>query len=51
VPQVKALIRLLKMQDARKLADFALDCESGQEILARSQALARSAAPGLFADA
>ncbi|HXR06601.1 MAG TPA: phosphoenolpyruvate--protein phosphotransferase [Candidatus Acidoferrum sp.] len=51
VPQVKALIRLLKMQDARKLADFALDCESGQEILARSQALARAAAPGLFADA
>ena len=50
VPQVKALIRLLKMQDARELADFALNCESEKEILARSQALAKSAAPGLFAD-
>jgi phosphotransferase system enzyme I (PtsI) len=50
VPQVKALIRLLKMQDARELADFSLKCESGTEILARSQALAKSAAPGLFAD-
>jgi phosphotransferase system enzyme I (PtsI) len=51
VPQVKALIRLLKMQDAKDLADFSLNCESGKEILARSQALAKSAAPGLFADA
>jgi hypothetical protein len=38
------------MQDARELADFALNCESEKEILARSQALAKSAAPGLFAD-
>jgi len=30
------------------LADFALNCESGSEILARSQALARRIAPGLF---
>jgi len=49
VPQVKALIRQLKIQDAKELADFALNCESGQEILERSQALAKSAAPGLFA--
>ena len=34
VPQVKFLIRRLKMEDARELADFALNCESGQEILA-----------------
>jgi hypothetical protein len=38
------------MQDAKDLADFSLNCESGKEILARSQALAKSAAPGLFAD-
>ncbi len=50
VPQVKALIRQLKMEDARALADFSLNCESGQEILARSQALAKLAAPGLFAN-
>jgi phosphoenolpyruvate-protein kinase (PTS system EI component) len=50
VPQVKALIRQLKIQDAKELADFALNCESGQEILERSQALAKSAAPGLFAN-
>jgi phosphotransferase system enzyme I (PtsI) len=50
VPQVKFLIRRLKMQDARELADFALNCESGKEILQRSQALAKLAAPGLFAN-
>jgi phosphotransferase system enzyme I (PtsI) len=51
VPQVKFLIRRLKMQDAQELADFALNCESGKEILDRSQALAKLAAPGLFANA
>jgi len=51
VPQVKFLIRRLKMQDAKELADFALNCESGKEILDRSQALAKLAAPGLFANA
>jgi len=50
VPQVKFLIRRLKMQDAKALADFALNCESGKEILDRSQALAKLAAPGLFAN-
>jgi len=50
VPQVKFLIRRLKMQDAKELADFALNCESGKEILDRSQALAKLAAPGLFAN-
>ena len=48
VPQVKFLIRRLKLSEARQLADFALNCESGSEILARSQALARRIAPGLF---
>jgi phosphotransferase system enzyme I (PtsI) len=51
VPQVKFLIRNLKMADALALADFALNCESGKEILEKSQALAKSAAPGLFANA
>ena len=48
VPQVKFLIRRLKLSEARQLADFALNCESGSEILARSQTLARRIAPGLF---
>jgi len=48
VRQVKFLIRRLKLSEARQLADFALNCESGSEILARSQALARRIAPGLF---
>jgi phosphotransferase system enzyme I (PtsI) len=50
VPQIKFLIRRLNMQQAKALADFALNCESGKEILERSQALAKSAAPGLFAN-
>ena len=48
VPAVKFLIRRLKMDEARALADFALNCESGAEILSRCQALAREIAPGLF---
>jgi phosphotransferase system enzyme I (PtsI) len=50
VPQVKLLIRRLDMQQAKALADFALNSESGKEILEHSQALAKSAAPGLFAN-
>ena len=48
VPQVKFLIRRLKLDEARELAEFALNCESGLEILTRSQALARRIAPSLF---
>ena len=48
VPQVKFLLRRLKMSDARALADFAMNCESATEILARSEQLARQSAPGLF---
>jgi phosphoenolpyruvate-protein phosphotransferase (PTS system enzyme I) len=50
VPQIKFLIRRLKMSEARELAEFALNCESGSEILARSQALTRRIAPNLFED-
>ena len=48
VPSIKFLIRRLKMEEAKKLADFALDCEFGGEILKRAQALAREVAPSLF---
>jgi phosphotransferase system enzyme I (PtsI) len=48
VPQVKFIIRRLKMDEARELAEFALNCESGTEILARAQTLARRIAPSLF---
>jgi phosphotransferase system enzyme I (PtsI) len=48
LPRVKFLIRRLKMEDAKELANFALNCESGREILERSEALARRTAPSLF---
>jgi phosphotransferase system enzyme I (PtsI) len=48
LPRVKFMIRRLKMNDAVELANFALKCESGREILERSQALARQIAPSLF---
>jgi len=48
IPQVKFLIRRLKSEEARALADFALNCESSAEILARCRALAVQIAPGLF---
>ena len=48
VPQIKYLIRRLKMSEARELAQFALGCESGAEILARAEACARRAAPSLL---
>ena len=48
VPQVKYLIRRLKMTEARELADFALGCESATEILTRCKKLATEVAPSLF---
>jgi phosphotransferase system enzyme I (PtsI) len=48
VPPVKFLIRRLKLSEAKALAEFALECESAGEILARCQEVARQAAPGLF---
>jgi phosphoenolpyruvate-protein phosphotransferase (PTS system enzyme I) len=48
VPQVKFMVRRLKLSEAQALAEFALNCESGSEILARCQELARQAAPSLF---
>ena len=48
LPPVKFLIRRLKMDEARRLAEFALGCECAKEILVRSRELARSIAPSLF---
>jgi len=50
VPSVKFLVRRLNLEEARKLASFALDCEGAGEILARCQELSREIAPGLFED-
>jgi phosphotransferase system enzyme I (PtsI) len=50
VPPLKFLIRRLKLSEAKELADFALGCEIGGEILARCQQLAHRIAPGLFED-
>jgi phosphotransferase system enzyme I (PtsI) len=48
VPQVKYIIRRLKLSEAQALAEFALQCESPTEILARCMDLARVTAPSLF---
>lgn len=50
LPRIKFLIRRLNMSEARELAEFALQCESGKEILARSEVLAKKVAPSLFED-
>jgi phosphotransferase system enzyme I (PtsI) len=48
VPQIKFLIRRLKFGEARELAEFALQCESGAEVLARAENYVRGIAPSLF---
>jgi phosphotransferase system enzyme I (PtsI) len=48
VPQIKYLIRRIKMTEAKQIADAALESESPAEILDRSQRLVRSVAPSLF---
>lgn len=48
VAPVKFMIRRLKLAEAKELAEFALNCESAGEILARCQELARQVAPSLF---
>jgi phosphotransferase system enzyme I (PtsI) len=47
VPAVKYLIRRLRLDEARNLADFALQSESGAEILSKAQALVQKVAPSL----
>jgi len=44
------MVRRIKLAEAQALAEFALNSESGSEILARCQELARQSAPILFDD-
>jgi phosphoenolpyruvate-protein kinase (PTS system EI component) len=50
IPALKFILRRFKISEARELADFALNCESAADILARCQELAHSIAPSLFED-
>ena len=51
IPEVKYMIRRVRMDEARALAEFALQSESPTEILARCLTLARATAPSLFGNA
>jgi phosphotransferase system enzyme I (PtsI) len=46
--EVKYIIRRIKLDEARQLAEFALASESPSEIFARCEAFARQTAPSLF---
>jgi phosphotransferase system enzyme I (PtsI) len=48
VPRIKFLIRRMKMNEARELADCALHAESAQDILKNCGDYARKIAPSLF---
>src|SRR6185437_14967610 len=48
VPQIKYMVRRLKISEALALAEFALNSESGADMLAECQELARQSAPSLF---
>jgi phosphotransferase system enzyme I (PtsI) len=48
VPQIKYMVRRLKLSEAQALAEFALNSESGAEIFAKCQELAWQSAPSLF---
>jgi phosphotransferase system enzyme I (PtsI) len=48
VPHIKYLIRRVKLKEARELAEFALECEGGSEVLARAEAYVRQIAPSLL---
>ena len=48
VPQIKFVIRRLKLSEARELAAFALSCESSAEILDQCRTFARKSAPEIF---
>jgi phosphotransferase system enzyme I (PtsI) len=48
VPQVKFLIRRLKLSEAQELAQFALECDSASAILKQCEELAQRVAPTLF---
>jgi phosphotransferase system enzyme I (PtsI) len=48
IDQVKYIIRRIKLDEARQLAEYALASESPTQILARCVAFARQTAPSLF---
>jgi phosphotransferase system enzyme I (PtsI) len=48
VPQIKYLVRRLKMSDARALAEFAVTAESGGDVLERCLEFLNQVAPGLL---
>ena len=48
IPEIKCLIRRLKMTECLELAEWALHQESPREIMDRCQVLVRKVAPGLF---
>ena len=48
IPEVKFMIRKIKLSEAQALAEFALACESPSEIYARCTELALQTAPSLF---
>jgi len=48
IPEVKYMIRRVKMSEAQALAEFALQCESPSEIYARCVEVAHQIAPSLF---
>ena len=48
VPEIKFLIRRLRLSEAKELADWALTCESGSEIYDRCHGMARRLVPSLF---
>ncbi|MCX7722967.1 MAG: phosphoenolpyruvate--protein phosphotransferase [Verrucomicrobiae bacterium] len=48
VPQVKYLIRSIKLSEARELAEFALSSDSASAVLARAQQLLARVAPQLL---
>jgi phosphotransferase system enzyme I (PtsI) len=48
VPQVKYLIRSIRLSEAQKLAEWAVANESGTAVLERAQEFIHAAAPSLF---
>jgi phosphotransferase system enzyme I (PtsI) len=48
IPEVKYIIRKTKLEEAKALAEFALQCESPSEIYAACQKFAWQTAPSLF---
>ena len=48
LPQIKHLIRHLKIDESRELAESALCAEASVDVLVRARALVQRVAPGLF---